>query len=114
MMVITNENLIPLMVVSIFMLGGLTFMLGVFVLVSKAMGREVRTLAAQTSQLAQKGISDDVSGLVGNATALMNALQQLVRTATGIGAFLIVTGAALMATTLWLTQQLGWATWIAT
>jgi hypothetical protein len=42
--------------------------------------------------VAQKGLAEEISGLVGNASALMDSLNQLVRTSAGIGIFLVVFG----------------------
>jgi len=49
-------------------------------------------LADQATELAQKGLADEVSGLVGNASALIEALNQLIRTSAGIGIFLVLFG----------------------
>lgn len=86
-------------------MGFITFMLGVFVLVGRAMGREMRSLAAQTSQLAQKGLGDELPGLVGNASLLFEAIQRLVKTAQGIGVFLVLLGAALITASIRLFQM---------
>ena len=51
---------------------------------------EVKALATQTARLAQKGIAEEVAGLVGNASTLVDAMDQLVRTTRGIGIFLTV------------------------
>ncbi len=80
----------------VFLLGMATFALGVFVLVARAMNRDLHRLAAHTARLAQKGIIEDASGLVGNASALVSALTRLVQTTAGVGIFLIVLGLALM------------------
>lgn len=77
-------------------MGFITFMLGVFVLVGRALGREMRTLAAQTSQLAQKGLGGELPGLVGNASLLFESIQRLVKTAQGIGVFLVLLGTGLI------------------
>jgi hypothetical protein len=86
----------------IFSLGVLTFIIGIFILASKAMSRDIRTLSAQTSELAKKGIAEDISGLVGNASALMSALEQLVKTATGIGVFMVLLGIILIGSSLFI------------
>lgn len=86
----------------LFVLGVLTFIIGIIILASKAMSRELRTISAQTAELAKKGIAEDISGLVGNASALMNALAQLVKTATGIGVFLVLLGIILISASLYL------------
>jgi hypothetical protein len=86
----------------IFILGVITFIVGIIILASKALSRELRTITAQTTELAKKGIAEDVSGLVGNASALMNALQQLVKTATGIGVFMVLLGLILIGVAIYL------------
>lgn len=86
----------------IFTLGVITFFIGIIILASKAMSKDLRTITAQTTELAKKGIAEDVSGLVGNASALMNALQQLVKTATGIGVFMVLLGMILISAALYI------------
>lgn len=97
-----NLNILLLMIGIIFSLGIFTFIMGVIVLVTRAMGKDMRSIATQTTRLAQKGITENIPGLVGNASALLNELQQLVKTATGIGLFLITLGAGMMAIAYWL------------
>ena len=69
---------------------------GVFTLIGKLMGKELRTIAEQTTKLAQKGITDDVTGLVGNARSLIDALNSMVKTTAGIGIFLVMLGLILI------------------
>ena len=73
MTILQNEDIMLLMVISVFFLGMCTFLIGIFVLIGRALGKDVRNLTAQTAQLAQKGIAEDVSGLVGNASAQPDA-----------------------------------------
>lgn len=70
--------------------------IGVFTLIGKLMGKELTTIAEQTAKLAQKGITEDVAGLVGNARTLIEALNQMVKTTAGVGIFLIILGFALL------------------
>jgi hypothetical protein len=86
----------------IFVLGVLTFFIGIIILASKALSSDLKTISAQTTELAQKGIAEDVSGLVGNASALMSALEQLVKTATGIGVFMVLLGIILIGSSLYI------------
>jgi nitrogen fixation/metabolism regulation signal transduction histidine kinase len=81
-----------LMVVGVIVLG-----VGVYVLVSKMFGKDIRTIAEQTTKLAQKGITEDVTGLVGNARTLIETLNEMTKTTAGVGVFLILLGVALMA-----------------
>ena len=95
-----------LMVVGLFVLGVITLLIGILLLITRSAGKEVRTLAAQTAQLAKKGIAEDVAGLVGNASTLLSATNELVRTSAGIGVFLAVLGFLLMAGATWLVLQI--------
>lgn len=56
------------------------------------MGDEVKVIAQQTTKLAHKGIAEDVAGLVGNASSLIESLNQLIRTTSGVGVFLVLIG----------------------
>jgi hypothetical protein len=78
-------------------MGGLSLVGGLFVLIRKTFTKEIEVIADQMTKLAQKGIADDVSGLVGNASSLIDSLNQLTRTASGIGIFLVLIGCILMA-----------------
>lgn len=86
-----NQFLITLACV-LTVIGIISFAAGVIIIFLRAMGADVRTIAAQTTKLAEKGIAEDVSGLVGNASALIDSLTQLVKTTSGLGAFLIING----------------------
>ncbi|MES0359770.1 MAG: hypothetical protein ABUK20_02555 [Anaerolineales bacterium] len=95
-----------LMVVGLFVLGVITLLIGILLLITRSAGKEVRSLATQTAQLAKKGIAEDVAGLVGNASTLLSATNDLVRTSAGIGVFLAVLGFLLMAGATWLVLQI--------
>ncbi len=84
------------MLTSIFVLGGLTFIFGVIILIWGVWSKDMRTTLAQTNRLAQKGLTDEISGLVGNASMLLTTISDLIRTRNGTGVILIVTGALLM------------------
>jgi hypothetical protein len=95
-----------LMVIGLFMLGAITLLVGIILLITRSAGKEVRTLANQTAKLARKGIAEDVAGLVGNASNLLSATNELVRTSAGIGVFLAVLGFLLMGAAIWLVLQI--------
>lgn len=108
-MTILNLNIFDiklLMVVGLFVLGVITLLTGTLLLVTRSAGKEVRTLATQTAKLAKKGIAEDVAGLVGNASNLLSATNELVRTSAGIGVFLAVLGFLLIAGAIWLVLQI--------
>lgn len=91
---------------AIFLIGLVSFSIGVIILITRSTGREVRALTAQTAQLTQKGLAEEVSGLVGNASALLHATNELVRTTAGIGVFLTLLGVFLMGAACWLILQI--------
>ena len=103
--------LTPLMLVMffvglLFFLGFLSFIAGILILVFRTSSTEVKALATQTARLAQKGIAEEVAGLVGNASTLVDAMDQLVRTTRGIGIFLTVLGLLMMGAACWLAIQI--------
>jgi len=90
-MFIANANEFQMILAgSLLALGAITFVIGVVVLVFRGAGGSTRALANQTAKLAQKGLADDVSGLVGNASALVESLNQMSKSASGVGVFLII------------------------
>jgi len=90
-----------LLVCGIVMLG-----IGVYTLIGKLMGKELRTIADQTAKLAQKGITEEISGLVGNARTLIEALNGMVKTTAGIGILLLLLGIILLAAAYGLVLQI--------
>lgn len=97
-----------LMAAALFLLGMCSLVMGIFVLITRVMNKEVSTLSAHTAKLARKGITEDIAGLVGNASALVDAMNQMVRTAAGIGIFLTVIGLGMMAASYWMVLQVEW------
>lgn len=108
-MSILNLNIFDLkllMVIGLFILGAITLLIGILLLITRSAGKEVRALATQTARLAKKGIAEDVAGLVGNASNLLSATNELVRTSAGIGVFLTILGFLLMTVATWLVLQI--------
>lgn len=89
-------EIIMIMAIILFSLGLVSTIAGIIILTMRAAGKDVRTLAAQTTRLAQKGLAEQVAGLVGNASALLEAVNKLVLTTAGVGVFLTVMGLLLM------------------
>ncbi len=102
----TPHTLQIAMTAGAFLLGMVTFSTGVFILVFNIMRRDVKEITGQTARLAQKGLAEEISGLVGNASTLISAVNDMVRTAAGIGIFLSILGLALMALSAWLAFQI--------
>ncbi len=100
------SDLIVTMVICLFVMGVISIGAGVYILISKVVGEDLRTLATETAKLAQKGLADEMSGLVGNASSLVDALNQLVRTTSGVGVFMILTGFVFIGAAYYLIVQI--------
>jgi hypothetical protein len=88
----TLEDLTYLIITSLFVLGIITLVTGIIVLLTRTMGKDLRSITAEASKLAKKGLIDDLSGLVGNASALLTASSQMIKNTAGVGILLIVLG----------------------
>jgi len=99
------SDLMMMMAFALLVMAVISLISGILTLVFRISGKEVQTLASQTLRLAQKGVAEEVSGLVGNASALLEALNQLVRTSTGVGVFLILVSLLLFAGSFYLLKQ---------
>ena len=91
----------------LFLIGLVTFATGVSVLVIRSIGQDTRAISKTIAQFTQKGIADDLSGMMGNASALMAATTNLIQTTKGIGVFLIISGSVFMVLGIVLTLYLG-------
>jgi hypothetical protein len=99
-------DLLLSMAVALFAIGAVATGVGVFILVTRVLNDEIKVIARQTTTLAQKGIAEDVAGLVGNASSLIESLNRLVQTTSGIGIFLFVAGFILIAAAYFLIKQI--------
>src|SRR4030042_2551998 len=104
---LTLHDIQLIMAGGLFLLGIGTFLTGVLILVAGSWWRDLRTLTAQTTRIAQKGLAEEISGLVGNASVLLTSINDLVHTTTGIGVFLTLIGSILMSVTFWLVLTFG-------
>lgn len=103
---VTIPDFLLTMSTALCLLGVIAICIGVYILVSRTVGKDISAIAEQTTKLAQKGITDEISGLVGNATALLSELNGLVKTSSGIGVFLIFVGLILIAGSYWIASQI--------
>jgi hypothetical protein len=106
MFTISVSNSVLIMAATLFVLGILSVLAGMIILISKVMGGDLKEITKQSIRLAQKGIAEDVAGLVGNASTLVDAVNQMVRTASGVGIFLVVIGFPLILFAYYLLMQI--------
>jgi hypothetical protein len=92
----TFKDLQVFMLAGMFLLGGITFSIGVSILLIDILGKDLRAIISQTNRLAQKGLTEELSGLVGNASALLSTVNEMVRTRNGIGITLMIVGIIMM------------------
>lgn len=103
---ITPLSLLLITALTLLILGVGTFIAGIVVLLYRVGGRHVQALATQTTKMAQKGVTDEIAGLVGNTSSLLDSLNQLLKTTAGIGVFLCILGVLLVVAACWLAVQL--------
>jgi len=77
--------------------GVICLIFSIIILARQAINKNIETIANQTTKLAEKGITDGVSGLVGNASLLINSLNELSRSNSGIGIFFVFLSLVLLA-----------------
>ncbi len=85
--------------------GAVTFLIGIFILVSRVLGSGINKIASETKKIVQKGIAEEMAGLVGNASVLIESLNQLVQTSAGVGVFLVIIGALIMGGSMYMLMQ---------
>jgi hypothetical protein len=93
---------------SVFFLGGVCVLLGILVLITRGYSQEVKALASNTAKLGQKGVAEEATGLVSSASELVLAINQLVRTASGVGVFLVFFGSLMIVAAYWVVMQIQW------
>lgn len=106
---INQSDTLLLMAAALFFLGMCTLAMGLFVLVTRTMNKDIKSISAHASKLMQKGIADELAGLASNASSLLETISQLVRTAAGVGIFVTALGLGMMAAAYWIVLQVNWA-----
>jgi hypothetical protein len=92
-----KEDLITLLTLVFMGLGLISFITGFIVLLTRVLGKGITQIAKETQKVVQKGITEEIASIIGNASVLIDSLNQMVTTSAGIGVFLMVVGVLLMA-----------------
>lgn len=92
-----KADLVTLLTLVFMGLGLISFITGFIVLLTRVLGKGITQIAKQTQNVVQKGITEEIASIIGNASVLIESLNQMVTTAAGIGVFLMVLGVLLMA-----------------
>jgi hypothetical protein len=64
--------------------------------------QEAKVLAQQTARIGQKGLTDDISLVTQSATALVDAINSLIKTSSGNAIVLVIVGALCECAAYWL------------
>lgn len=91
------QQVLLVMALIAFAAGVITLIGGIVILAVRVSSKGKDSLTNQASQVAQKSLAEDFSGMMVNASTMMESMNQLVKTATGIGVFLCCLGLTLMA-----------------
>jgi hypothetical protein len=106
---ITPANIRIAMGLAFFVIGLLAILAGMLMLMAGPYRKEAKILAAQSARLTtlkgipdQKGLADNLTTLTQSATALIEAVNALIRTSSGNAVVLIIAGALAEAACYWL------------
>lgn len=86
--------------------GILCLLAGILILVCRGFTKEMRVLAGTSTELSKRALNHDMTALVSSASEILSLINQMMKTAAGVGAFLILVGVALMSVAYWLTSNL--------
>ena len=90
---ISPEDVRLLMGLVFFPAGLLAIITGLIMLVAHPYREEAKILASQSARLGQKGVGDNIAVAAQSATALIDAVNSLIRTSSGNALIIIVVGA---------------------
>lgn len=93
---------------TLFFIGCICSLLGIFLLVTRGYSREVNSIAAHTAKLGQKGLTQEIAGLVVSATELVASINNLSRTASGVALMLIAIGMGMIGGAYWIFERMQW------
>jgi len=95
------------MSVCLFLLGLCSCIAGLWTILSKEYQRALKSISAQAAKISSKGITDaGVAPLIEASSRLIEAVNQLIRTAVGVGVFLCLAGTVLCLGAFWMLSTL--------
>ncbi len=94
---LTTDNLRLFMGLTFFGVGLLAIMAGIAMLIMGPYRKEAKIIAAQTARISQKALTDNIASVAQSAAALIDAINNLIRTSSGNAIVLIVVGALFQA-----------------
>jgi hypothetical protein len=91
-----------MMGLTFFPLGLFSIVSGLIILVAGPYKQEAKVLAQQTARIGQKGLTDDITLVTQSATALIDAVNSLIKTTSGNAIVMIAVGALCEGAAYWL------------
>jgi hypothetical protein len=103
---LTQPNIQMGIVLLILAAGLLCLVAGILVLLFRGFTKEMRVLAGTSTELSKRAITHDMTALASSVSEILDLINQMMKTAAGVGAFLILVGVAMMGVAYWLTASL--------
>ncbi len=89
-------NIVILSAALLILIGFVSLILGLVVLVKKALSKDLEEVSSEAAKLARKGLLSDMGSSIQSASFLVNEMTELIKTARGIGLTLIIIGILLV------------------
>jgi TRAP-type uncharacterized transport system fused permease subunit len=95
------------MSISLFVIGVLSSVSGLWIILAKEYHQTMKDLSAQSVRISGRALTQDaVAPVIDSASRLVEAINQLIRTAAGVGAFLCVVGVLICVISFWMIGRL--------
>ena len=104
-MLISPQNLGIAISVTQLVLGIVLVISGLRKLLAREFVPAAKALAMQSARIGQKGLKEDISLIAQSAAQLCDSVNRLVRTSSGVGAFLIIVGMCFLASSYYIVRQ---------
>ena len=89
-------NIVILSAALLILIGFVSLILGLVVLVKKALSKDLEEVSSEAAKLARKGLLSDMGSSIQSASFLVNEMTELIKTARGSGLTLIIIGILLV------------------
>ena len=99
---LTATNFCLLMGLAFLPIGLFSILAGLFMLISSTFREEAKILAQQSAKISQKALTDGISMVTQSATALIDSVNNLIRTSSGNAILLVIIGALCELAAYWL------------
>ena len=103
---LTPTNLRLMMGLAFFVLGLASLIAGLIILIAGPYRQEAKILAEQSAKISQKGLTGDISLVTQSATALVESVNNLIRTSSGNAVVLVIVGILCELAAYWLLLML--------